>query len=84
MKKLNTKTLQWLTLASILALILSQNTLGVAQAKQTGQEAPSSPPQAALRLDLERVQLEEQLIRSDASTVMFGEWLSMRENGGAE
>ena len=64
-------------LAGLVALGLGLSSLAQAQAARSGDEPQD---QKVRRQSLQRVQLEEQLIRSDATAVMLGEWLSLRES----
>ena len=85
MKQLNTRILLSTALLGLGGLGLLLASAGAALAKQKSQSIskPTQQPQAAHPADaFERVQLEEQLIRSDAQAVMFGQWLLLREAGG--
>lgn len=44
------------------------------------QPAGTSETRRLLRANFERVRLEEQLIRSDASAVMLGAWIEQRQS----
>ncbi len=57
---------------------------GAAPGAAAGAAPGTATPQdrSELRHGLERARLEQELILSDASAVMLGEWLSLRDSGG--
>ena len=86
MKQPQPRILLPLFLTGLLGLGFASSDEGQAPAREApspGQPTGTPATRQLQRTLLERVQLEEQLIRSDASAVMLGAWMEQRQTPGA-